>query len=85
MTLIYLHRLITNFLHLDLVSMMRTSCTHQEEIKRNDRIFSNKVLNQEEIFDRIRVSSWKWLLAKKISMPCLFYEWCIDPFDCIAR
>jgi hypothetical protein len=25
---------------------------------RNDRIFSNKVLNQEEIYDRIRVSSW---------------------------
>jgi hypothetical protein len=52
---------------------------------RNDRIFSNKVLNHEEIFDRIRTSSWKWLLAKKISMPCLFYEWCIDPFVCIAR
>jgi hypothetical protein len=24
-------------------------------------------------------------LAKKISSPCLFYEWCIDLFDCIAR
>jgi hypothetical protein len=52
---------------------------------RNDRIFSGKVLNQDEIFDRIKVSSWKWLLAKKVSSPCLFYEWCIDPFDCIAR
>jgi hypothetical protein len=32
---------------------------------RNDKIFANTILNQEEIFDRIRISSWKWLLAKK--------------------
>jgi hypothetical protein len=52
---------------------------------RNDRIFSSKFVTLDEIFDRIRLVSWKWLLAKKISSPCLFYEWCIDPFDCIVR
>jgi hypothetical protein len=52
---------------------------------RNDRIFANNFLNQEEIFYKIRISSWKWLLAKKNTLPCLFYEWCIDPFDCISR
>ncbi|KAK2412461.1 hypothetical protein QL285_047651 [Trifolium repens] len=52
---------------------------------RNDRIFTNTILSQEEIFDRVRVNSWKRLLAKKTSLTCLFYEWCMDPFDCIAR
>jgi hypothetical protein len=52
---------------------------------RNDRIFSTKIVTLDEIFDRIRLVSWKWLLAKKVSTPCLFYEWCIDPLDCIVR
>ncbi|KAK2422414.1 hypothetical protein QL285_032949 [Trifolium repens] len=52
---------------------------------RNDRIFSGKIVELEEIMDRIKIVSWKWLLAKKDSAPCLFYEWCVDPFDCLAR
>jgi hypothetical protein len=52
---------------------------------RNDRIFSGIVVGPEEIFDRIQVVSWKWLLSKKVTLPFLFYEWCIEPFDCILR
>jgi hypothetical protein len=52
---------------------------------RNDRIFPSIVVAPQEIFDRIRIISWKWLLAKKISSSYLFYEWFIDSFDCIAR
>jgi hypothetical protein len=52
---------------------------------RNERIFRGIVIGPEEIFDRIQVVSWKWLMAKKVSSPCLFYEGCIEPFDCIVR
>jgi hypothetical protein len=52
---------------------------------RNERIFRGIVVRSEEIFDRDQVVSWKWLLAKKATSPCLFYMWCIEPFDCIVR
>jgi hypothetical protein len=52
---------------------------------RNDKIFNDKEVNVEELFDKIQISSWKWLIAKKISAPCLFYEWCVNPLDCIVR
>ncbi|CAJ2675952.1 unnamed protein product [Trifolium pratense] len=52
---------------------------------RNERIFSGKFVEPPEIFDRIQYTSWNWLLAKKISSPCLFYEWCVNPMNCIAR
>jgi hypothetical protein len=41
---------------------------------RNVRIFSSKIVDQKEIFDRVRIVSWKLLLAKKINSPFLFYE-----------
>jgi hypothetical protein len=44
-----------------------------------------KILEVEEIIDKIKLVSWKWLLAKKDSAPCLLYEWCVDPVDCLAR
>ncbi|GAU32090.1 hypothetical protein TSUD_152950 [Trifolium subterraneum] len=52
---------------------------------RNERIFSGKNVEPSEIFDRIQYISWNWLLAKKLNSPCLFYEWCVNPLDCIAR
>jgi hypothetical protein len=53
---------------------------------RNERIFKEIVIGPEKIFDRIQVVSWswKWLLAKKASSPYLFYEWRLEPFDCIV-
>jgi hypothetical protein len=51
----------------------------------NEMIFRGKVVEAEEIFDRIQAISWKWLLSKKARSPSLFYEWCVDHFDCIIR
>jgi hypothetical protein len=33
----------------------------------NDRIFSSIVVAPHKIFDRIRIISWKWLLAKRLA------------------
>jgi hypothetical protein len=52
---------------------------------RNERIFEAKAREPEEIFEKIQIVSWKWLLSKKVKSPCLFYEWCVLPFDCIVR
>jgi hypothetical protein len=52
---------------------------------RNDKILNAKDVTMEELFDKIQISSWKWLLAKKISTPCLFYEWCVNLIDRIVH
>jgi hypothetical protein len=52
---------------------------------RNEKIFEAKLRTLEEIFEKIQLISWKWLLSKKANSPCLFYEWCVFPFDCIVR
>jgi hypothetical protein len=41
---------------------------------RNGLVFVRKVIEPDEIFEKIKLVSWKWLLSKKISAPCLFYE-----------
>jgi hypothetical protein len=46
---------------------------------RNDKIFLAKEVDAEVLFDKIQITSWKWLVAKKINAPCLFYEWRINP------
>jgi hypothetical protein len=38
-----------------------------------------------DMFDRIQVVSLKWLLSNKATLPYLFYEKRIEPFDCIVR
>jgi hypothetical protein len=52
---------------------------------RNDKIFLAIEVDAEVLFDKIQITSWKWLVAKKINAPCLFYEWRINPLDCIVR
>jgi hypothetical protein len=42
----------------------------------NDKIFSAEEVDAEVLFDKIQITSWKWLVAKKINAPCLFYECC---------
>jgi hypothetical protein len=42
---------------------------------RNELVFVRKVIEPDEIFEKIKLVSWKWLLSKKISAPCLFYEY----------
>jgi hypothetical protein len=52
---------------------------------RNDKKNSEKVVGAEELFDKVQITSWKWLVAKNSKAPCLFYEWRINPLDCIVR
>jgi hypothetical protein len=52
---------------------------------RNDKIFSNKPILFHDVLDRIKCISWNWLLARKPNSFCLFYEWCVNPLDCIIR
>jgi hypothetical protein len=52
---------------------------------RNDKIFSDKSIILEDVFDRIKCNSWRWLLARKPISHCLYYEWCVNPLDCIVR
>jgi hypothetical protein len=31
------------------------------------------------------VLSWKWSLSRLKLAPCLYYEWCWNPGDCLLR
>jgi hypothetical protein len=44
---------------------------------RNDKIFSDKAINLEDVLEGIKCMSWKWLLAKKSNSHCLYYEWIV--------
>ncbi|KAK2417808.1 hypothetical protein QL285_040065 [Trifolium repens] len=52
---------------------------------RNDKIFSNKPVALEDVLERIKCVSWKWLLARNSNSHCLYYEWCVNPRYCIVR
>jgi hypothetical protein len=52
---------------------------------RNKIIFSNGVLNPEEVVDMIKLLSWRWGLSRHKIPVCLFYEWCWDPGSGGAR
>ncbi|RHN58112.1 hypothetical protein MtrunA17_Chr5g0447591 [Medicago truncatula] len=52
---------------------------------RNDRIFSNLVKEFGEIVDEIMVLSWNWAVTRLKSPPCLYYEWCRNPKECLLR
>lgn len=46
---------------------------------RNNAIFSNGVIDLEEVIDAIKLLSWRWGLSRHKIPICLFYEWCWDP------
>jgi hypothetical protein len=50
---------------------------------RNNIIFSNGVLDPEEVVDAIKLAAWKWGLSRHKIPICLFYEWCWDPGLCL--
>jgi hypothetical protein len=52
---------------------------------RNDRIFSNRAKDVDEIVEEVKVLSWKWSLSRLRNDSCLYYEWCWNPKDCIRR
>jgi hypothetical protein len=52
---------------------------------RNDRIFNNKDVSVEELVDYIQRLSWVWFIKSVAKGPCLLYEWCWSPGDCMMR
>jgi hypothetical protein len=44
-----------------------------------------KVPVLEECLENIKQTFWKWLVEKKKGGICIFYEWNIDPMNCIFR
>jgi hypothetical protein len=47
--------------------------------------FSNMMAGIEDIVEKVKYVSWKWILAKKQNSPCLIYERRIDHLYCIGR
>lgn len=52
---------------------------------RNDKIFNNTTFEVDEIVEKIKVMSWRWLLTRTKTPVCLFYEWCWNPQFCLLR
>jgi len=52
---------------------------------RNDRIFNNLMKDFGEIVEEVKVTSWNWANSRLKSPPCLNYEWCWNPIDCLLR
>ncbi|RHN70410.1 hypothetical protein MtrunA17_Chr3g0135241 [Medicago truncatula] len=51
---------------------------------RNDKIFNNRNL-VVDIVEDIKVVTWWWSLEIMAMSPCMFYEWCWNPRDCLSR
>jgi hypothetical protein len=52
---------------------------------RNSSIFAGGSFISKVIVDEIKVSSWKWSLARPKMSLCMFYEWTRDLGDCLLR
>ncbi|MCH80102.1 LINE-1 reverse transcriptase like [Trifolium medium] len=52
---------------------------------RNDLIFAQGTVSVESLVDKVKLSSWKWFLAKNPGNPCSFYEWEVQPVMCWSR
>jgi len=52
---------------------------------RNDKVFNGRNMDVEAIVEEIKVWSWKWSLDRMPMPPCMFYEWCWSPKDCLVR
>ena len=52
---------------------------------RNERVFNNHITEVAEMVDEITVLSWRWSLDRILMSPCLYYEWCWNPKDCLLR
>jgi hypothetical protein len=51
---------------------------------RNNKIFSGKSILVDNVLEKIKCTSWKWLLATETNLHCSFYKWRVNPLDCIA-
>lgn len=54
------------------------------DLEGEELIFEGSLVTVPEVVYSIKTLSWQWLLGKKRGF-LLFYEWLIDPMDCIQR
>ncbi|GAU42213.1 hypothetical protein TSUD_375620 [Trifolium subterraneum] len=53
---------------------------------RNDIIFARGTVSiVDTLVEKVKLSSWKWFLAKNPGNPCSFYEWEVQPVLCWSR
>jgi hypothetical protein len=52
---------------------------------RNDCIFNNKVVTEEEVVHYIQWLLWQWYMSYVAKSSCLFYEWVWNSGDCMLR
>jgi hypothetical protein len=51
----------------------------------NDVIFARGTVCVDSLVDKVKLSSWKWYLAKNSGIACSFYEWEVQPILCWNR
>jgi hypothetical protein len=54
-------------------------------LERNDRIFKGVNKDVDQIFDGIKSLSWCWCLNRLKIGAFMFFKWCWNPRDCLAR
>ncbi|WJX91754.1 hypothetical protein P8452_73481 [Trifolium repens] len=52
--------------------------------KRNRILFENDTAEVIDLVEEIKVSSWRWWIARTKSAPCLMYEWSREPLLCMV-
>jgi hypothetical protein len=52
---------------------------------RNNRIFNNGAVDNEEMLETVKRLSWQWFIGRLAKAPCLFYEWRWNPGNCFSR
>lgn len=53
--------------------------------ERNARIFKNQAKHFDEVLDEIKALSWYWAMSRLRKPSCLFYEWTLNPKECLNR
>ncbi|GAU24945.1 hypothetical protein TSUD_311800 [Trifolium subterraneum] len=51
----------------------------------NGVIFARGTVSVESLVDKVKLSSWKWYMAKNPGNICSFYEWGVQPILCWSR
>jgi hypothetical protein len=52
---------------------------------RNSVLFDNGNGTASELVERVKVTSWKWFLARSKKTHCLYYEWWAEPDICLRN
>jgi len=48
-------------------------------------VITSKLINVDQVVERIQFQSWKWLFHKHMRHRCSFYEWMVELIRCLRR